>query len=77
MPREKDTNELGALWFKESQNGEYMTGSVTIDGKETRLVCFRVKSQSPKAPHWRILRSVPRDDRPKREDSDFDEGSPF
>lgn len=76
MPdREKDPNELGALWFKDSDKGGYMTGSVTIDGKETRLVCFRVKSQSPKAPHWRVLRSVPREE-PRREERD-DDRAPF
>lgn len=73
MPSEreykKDPNELGALWFND-KGGEkdYMSGTVTIDGVVTKIVCFRVKSKKPKAPHWRILRSVPREERESTRD---------
>lgn len=57
MPYQRDPNELGALWLKESAKGEYMTG--TIAGQA--VVCFRVRSGSGKAPTWRVLTSQPRD----------------
>jgi uncharacterized protein (DUF736 family) len=57
-------NELGALWIKHSDTGEYMTGSITIDGKVTPIVCFlnRHKKEA-KHPDWRILKSQPRGER--------------
>jgi uncharacterized protein (DUF736 family) len=52
-----DPNEIGALWLKESQRGEYMTG--TING--VRVVCFRNdRKSSEKQPDWRVLKSQPR-----------------
>ena len=66
MPFEKDENEIGALWTKESAKGEYLTG--VIDG--VNVVCFRVKAQSPKAPTWRVLRSKPREDKPRQPQRD-------
>lgn len=58
MPYEKDDSEIGALWAKTSRNGtEFLSG--TINGVE--VVCFRSKSQSPKAPAWTVLKSKPRD----------------
>ena len=60
--RKKDPNELGAAWRRESSSGKaYMTGYVEIDGKRTNLVFFSVSNQNPKAPHWRILKSQPRE----------------
>lgn len=62
--RNERADSIGALWRRESRNGaEYLTGEVTIDGKLTRIVCFRAKSEHPKAPHWRILISRPREER--------------
>ena len=59
--RKKD-DSIGALWSRESANGKvYLTGKITIDVKETNIVCFRVSSQHPKAPMWRILKSKPRE----------------
>lgn len=65
MAFEKDPNEIGALWSKRGGKGEYLSG--TIDGIGA-VVCFAVKSESPKAPAWRVLRSAPRDDKPKGKD---------
>ena len=62
MAFEKDPNELGCLWAKESPRGEYMTGEIA--GQP--VVCFRVKSDHPKAPTWRVLKSQPRDGQPRR-----------
>ncbi len=54
--------ELGALWIKTSAKGEYMTGVVTIDGVAIPIVAFTNQNKkNPKEPDWRILRSVPRE----------------
>ena len=55
---ERDPNELGALWMKESAKGEYMTG--TING--VKVVCFKnTRKTSDNQPDWRVLKSQPRD----------------
>jgi hypothetical protein len=56
MAFEKDPNEIGALWLRTSARGDYMTGE--IGG--VKVVCWRVKGPSEKAPTWRVLKSVPR-----------------
>lgn len=58
MP-ERDQNELGALWLKEGQRGEYMAG--TING--VAVVCFRNdrKRAGDRSPDWRVLKSKPRE----------------
>jgi uncharacterized protein (DUF736 family) len=59
MPRE---NELGALWMKSSARGEYMTGKITVNGVEIKVVCFPNDNKtSDKQPDWRVLKSTPRD----------------
>lgn len=63
MPFEKDPNELGALWEKESSRGTYMTG--TINGQ--KVVVFRNgKKNSDKSPDWRVLKSIPKGEAPSR-----------
>ena len=57
MAFEKDPDELGALWLRESAKGEYMTGEIAGQ----KVVCFRVKAGSEKAPTWRVLKSKPRE----------------
>lgn len=57
MNRDRDPNEIGALWSRESAKGEYLTGEVN----GVRVVCFRVTSGSDKAPTWRVLKSQPRE----------------
>ena len=52
----KDPNELGALWLREGPKGEYMTGEVN----GVKVVCFRNRSDNPKAPTWRVLKSQPK-----------------
>lgn len=54
--------ELGALWLRESANsGKYLTGKITIDGVETKLVVFKNKfaSENENAPSYRIYLSEP------------------
>lgn len=55
MPTNPD--ELGALWVRSSAKGEYMTGE--ING--VKVVCFPNRSDNPKAPKWRVLKSKPRE----------------
>lgn len=71
MPR--DPNELGALWIKQGQRGEYMTG--TIGGQA--VVLFRNDRKEPgsKQPDWRVMKSQPREARaqaPTRDEYSFD-----
>ena len=62
MAFEKDPNEIGCLWAKQSNKGPYLSGE--INGAQ--VVCFPVKSDNPKAPAWRVLKSVKRDERAAR-----------
>ena len=57
MAYEKDPNEIGALWMKEGRKGKYLTGEVN----GVKVVCFGVKSDNPKAPTFRVLKSQPRE----------------
>ena len=58
--REKNPDELGALWLRRGRKGEFLSGQ--IDGVGD-VICFPVDSDNPKAPAWRVLKSKPRDDR--------------
>ena len=49
----KDPDELGALWLKRGQRGEYMTG--TINGQP--VVVFKNDKRSTKQPDWRVLKA--------------------
>lgn len=54
-------DELGALWIKNGPKGEYMTGTLKIDGVAIPVVCFTNQNKKDaKHPDWRILRSQPR-----------------
>jgi len=55
---EKNPDELGALWIKSGPKGEYLTGEVS----GVKVVCFKNKSDNPKAPAWRVLKSKPKDE---------------
>ena len=65
MAYEKDPNELGALWSRTGAKGEYLTGTITVNGEAIKVVCFSAKKSSDKSPDWRVLRSVPRESRPE------------
>lgn len=56
---EKDPNEVGAMWEKEGQHGVYMTG--VINGQ--RHVMFKTKKSSEKAPDWRVMKSLSKEER--------------
>jgi len=63
----KNEDELGGLWIKTGQRGEYMTG--TIDGK--KVVCFRVDKKNERQPDWRVLKSKPKDITPTEDSIPF------
>lgn len=60
MPFEKDPNEIGCLWQRSGAKGAYMTGEIA--GQQ--VVIFPITSTNPKAPNWRVLKSVPQDRKP-------------
>ena len=68
MPFEKDPDELGALWVKNGQRGEYMTG--VING--VNVVCFRTTKGGEKAPTWRVMKSKPAAERAQNAPSPVD-----
>jgi len=62
--KERDPNEIGALWCKVSDKGRpYMTG--TING--VSVVVFENKKTALNQPDYRVLKSKPREakDEPK------------
>jgi uncharacterized protein (DUF736 family) len=60
---ERNPDDIGALWSRSSPRGEYLSGTLKIDGREIKVVCFRNdRKSSDKAPDWRILKSTPRGD---------------
>lgn len=63
MPYQPNPDELGALWLRSGAKGEYMTGTVA----GVQVVCFRAKQTSEKSPTWRVLKSKPRDEAPRRD----------
>lgn len=60
MAYEKKDGEIGALWLRSNDRGEYMTGE--INGE--KVLCQAIKSDNPKAPKWRVMKSKPREDAP-------------
>ena len=57
MAYEKNPDELGALWLKSGSKGPYMTG--TING--VNVFCTPTKSDNPKSPAWRVMKSKPKE----------------
>ena len=54
-------NQLGALWIKESEKGQYMSGYIEIDGKKINIVCFKnTYKKEDKHPDWQVLKSKPK-----------------
>jgi len=62
--------EIGAFWTKESSNGKYLTGSVSIDGSKIRVVMFPNRNKNnDKAPDYRLYISKDLDSlKPKTEE---------
>jgi uncharacterized protein (DUF736 family) len=60
---EREKN-IGALWLKEGRKGKYMSGVVTVNGVEQRIVVFKNHyKQEDKHPDYRIFMSKPREER--------------
>ena len=70
---ERDPNEVGALWVKEGKKGEYSTG--TVSG--VNVICFPIKSDNPRSPAWRVLKSAPKGDHTPRRRPDSVADDPF
>lgn len=58
MAFQKDPDEIGSLWLKKGAKGDYLTGEVN----GVKVVCFGVKSDNPKAPTYRVLKSKPKEE---------------
>ena len=54
----KNPDEIGALWARDSAKGPYLTGEVN----GVKVVCFQNHSGNPKAPAWRVMKSRPKAD---------------
>lgn len=64
--------DIGALWIKRSSKGEYLSGSVEIDGKKHFIVCFlNSYKKETKHPDYKIYPSEPRP-RTDAEDREYD-----
>lgn len=56
----KDPNEIGALWLKESKNGNsFFSGK--IDGVGDVVVFANTKKTKENQPDYRVLKSRPRE----------------
>lgn len=73
---QRDPNEIGALWLKESKkNGKkYLSGK--IDGRP--VVIFKVEGKkSEKSPDYRVFLSQPREQQPQEQPRQQQDGYPF
>jgi uncharacterized protein (DUF736 family) len=63
---------IGALWLNEAKDGKkYMSGVVTIDGTDHKIVVFRNNyKEEEKHPDYKIYPSKPRDGAPVNDKSD-------
>ena len=53
--------DIGALWIKNGAKGQYMTGTIEINGEKLNIVCFTNQNKKEtKHPDWRILKAQPR-----------------
>ena len=58
MSNEKNSDQIGALWKKNGNKGEFFTGSVKIDGVETKIVVFaNPRKTEDRFPDYHILKS--------------------
>ena len=76
----KDPNEIGCWWQKQGAKGPYLTGHIIVNGEKISMVCFPITPipGNDKMPQWRILKSVPKDNRPAAPVArDDDDSIPF
>ena len=57
-------DKIGALWSNTGKQGEYLSGSIEIDGKKIGIVCFKnTYKKDEKHPDWNILISKPKEEK--------------
>ena len=67
---ENHNKKIGALWIKEKDGNEFMSGLIKIDGKEHNITVFKNDYKvSDKQPDFNIIYFKPK--------SDTDEKVPF
>jgi uncharacterized protein (DUF736 family) len=56
--------ELGALWKQAGRSQNYLSGHVTVDGKQQKVVVFanKNKKDNERAPDYRVYKSKPKDE---------------
>lgn len=60
-----NNESIGALWVKQSPKGQYMTGTIELEGKKISIVCFlNDRKTKDIQPDWRILISQRPDSNP-------------
>mgnify|MGYP001220537937 FL=1 len=54
--------ELGALWKQAGRSQNYLSGHVTVDGKQQKVVVFanKNKKDNERAPDYRVYKSQPK-----------------
>ena len=54
--------ELGALWKQSGRSQNYLSGHVTVDGKQQKVVVFanKNKKDNERAPDYRVYKSQPK-----------------
>jgi len=59
--KQKDPNEIGALWTKTSKAGnKFLSGLLKVGGETLNVVVFKVQNKkSEKQPDYRVLLSKP------------------
>lgn len=63
--------DIGALWVRRSNKGEYMTGYVMVGEQKIPIVCFlNGYKKEEKHPDWRILPSEPKEARVRTDAED-------
>lgn len=54
----EEQKEIGILWQKLSKKGnEYFSGRVTIDGKTTEIILFKIVAKHEKSPFYKIIKA--------------------
>jgi uncharacterized protein (DUF736 family) len=63
---EGKNESIGALWVNKEK--KFLSGSITIDGKETKIIVFKNDRKSEdKHPDYRIFLSKPKGESAERE----------
>lgn len=68
---------IGALWIKEGKKGKFMSGKITLDGKEYDIVIFKNSYKKDKQPDYMIYESQKRADGVILRNSDTGEDEPL